>query len=78
MRQKKRSILLFISIFVLLFGLLLFGRIDVRQADAATDYQELQLFTDVLTIVKRSYVEEVTMISWLSLKMTRLLFPITF
>ncbi|MDH3869772.1 MAG: S41 family peptidase [Desulfuromonadales bacterium] len=60
MRQNKRPILLLTSVLVLLFGLLLFGRIDVRQADAATDYQELQLFTDVLTIVKRSYVEEVT------------------
>ena len=29
-------------------------------AGAASDYQELQLFTDVLTIVKRSYVEDVS------------------
>ena len=51
MRKKKRPILLLSSVLVLLFGLLLFGRIDVRQADAASDYQELQLFTDVPTIV---------------------------
>ncbi len=30
-------------------------------AEAAEDYQELQLFTDVLAIVRRSYVEEVPM-----------------
>lgn len=32
-----------------------------RLAAAAEDYQELQLFTDVLAIVRRSYVEEVPM-----------------
>lgn len=32
-----------------------------RLAEAAEEYQELQLFTDVLAIVRRSYVEEVPM-----------------
>ena len=33
----------------------------VVQAEAASRYQELELFTDVLAIVRRSYVEEVPM-----------------
>lgn len=60
MLKNKLSALLLTLTFLLLLGLVSFGRIEVPKAAAATDYQELQLFTDVLTIVKRSYVEEVS------------------
>jgi carboxyl-terminal processing protease len=60
MFKNKLSMLLLSLTFLLLLGIVSFGRIEVPRASAGTDYQELQLFTDVLTIVKRSYVEEVT------------------
>jgi len=60
MLKNKLSILLITLVLFLLLGFVSFGRVEVPEASAATDYQELQLFTDVLTIVKRSYVEEVT------------------
>ena len=60
MFKNKLFTLLLSLMFVLLLGVVSFGRIEVPSASAATDYQELQLFTDVLTIVKRSYVEEVS------------------
>ncbi len=61
MRLKKRPVVLLSCLLLaLILSMLSFDRLDVRQAEAATDYQELQLFTDVLTIIKRSYVEEVT------------------
>jgi carboxyl-terminal processing protease len=59
MFKNKLSMLLLTLALVLLVGLVSFGRSEVPKAGAANDYQELQLFTDVLTIVKRSYVEEV-------------------
>jgi carboxyl-terminal processing protease len=59
MFKNKLSMLLLTLAVVLLVGLVSFGRSEVPKAGAASDYQELQLFTDVLTIVKRSYVEEV-------------------
>ena len=59
-----RIVKLFLSLFVLatllLLGVASFGRSDAPDAGAASNYQELQLFTDVLTIVQRSYVEEVS------------------
>jgi carboxyl-terminal processing protease len=58
---KNKLFTLFLAlVFVFLLGVVSFGRIEVPRATAATGYQELQLFTDVLTIVKRSYVEEVS------------------
>ncbi len=60
MFKKKLTTLLLSLVLMLLIGVVSFGRIEVSTADAGTDYAELQLFTDVLTIVKRSYVEEVT------------------
>ena len=59
MFKNKLSMLLLTLAVVLSVGLVSFGRSEVPKAGAASDYQELQLFTDVLTIVKRSYVEEV-------------------
>jgi carboxyl-terminal processing protease len=60
MFKNKLTTLLLTLMLILLLGVVSFGRIEVSSAGAATDYQELQLFTDVLTIVKRSYVEDVS------------------
>ncbi len=60
MSKNKLYALLFALTLILLLGAVSFERFEVPQANAANDYQELQIFTDVLTIVKRSYVEEVT------------------
>lgn len=60
MFKNKLSILLLTLTLFLAFGVISFARIEVPKVNAASDYQELQLFTDVLTIVKRSYVEEVS------------------
>lgn len=51
-------LLLSLTVLVVL-SLFSFERLEVAEVNAATDYQELQLFTDVLTIVRRSYVEDV-------------------
>ena len=59
MPKNKLSILLLTLTLVLLCGLLFLDRKEVARAGGTNDYQELQLFTDVLSIVKRSYVEEV-------------------
>ncbi len=57
---KKLFSALLMSVMVLaFFGVVFLGQLQVKNAHASSDYQELQLFTDVLTIVKRSYVEEV-------------------
>ncbi|MGW8312599.1 MAG: S41 family peptidase [Desulfuromonadales bacterium] len=60
MRIAKLFLSLFVLATLLLLGAASFGRINAPDAGAASDYQELQLFTDVLTIVQRSYVEEVS------------------
>lgn len=60
MNKGKKSIL-----FILLTALVLLGWMSTSQlpgstsAEAKTRYEDLQLFTDVLSIVRRSYVEEV-------------------
>lgn len=54
------STLLCSMVLLCLLGVFVFGRPDVSAAGASTNYQELQLFTDVLTIVKHSYVEDVS------------------
>jgi hypothetical protein len=47
----------FAMLLLVLTGAILVGiKTEVPQAIAAEGYQELQLFTDVLTIVRRSYV----------------------
>jgi len=58
-----RAKLLIITLLLLcctLAGLISVGSLQVPLARAESAYQELQLFTDVLTIVRRSYVEEVS------------------
>lgn len=42
-----------------LLGAVSFGRVATTGTAETSDYQELQLLTDVLSIVRRSYVEEV-------------------
>ncbi|MDT8442025.1 MAG: S41 family peptidase [Desulfuromonadales bacterium] len=56
MRRTKWMVLLLVGLLCFLGGL----RIETPRAGAAAAYQELQLFTDVLSIVRRSYVEEVS------------------
>ncbi len=59
--HKNKSLIFLVTLIVfLLLGVVSLGRIEVAKVDAASNYQELQLFTDVLTIVQRSYVEEVS------------------
>ena len=57
---KNKITAFMLALLVLLgFGLACDGRLPVAAADESSEYQELQIFTDVLTIVKRSYVEDV-------------------
>lgn len=62
MRDGKKSIL-----FILMMALVLLGWIGTAylphavNAEAKSRYEDLQLFTDVLSIVRKSYVEEVDM-----------------
>jgi carboxyl-terminal processing protease len=62
MLRKKRVSVLFLLLALVLLGWMSTGQISrgVR-AEAASQYQDLELFTDVLSIVRRSYVEEVPM-----------------
>lgn len=59
MRRVLVFSLLTALLVVTLLGAVSFGRVATTGTTAASDYQELQLFTDVLSIVRRSYVEEV-------------------
>ncbi len=60
MPNKLKSTTLFLML--LLAGWMLTARADrPATAQETTGYQSLQLFTDVLSIVRRSYVEEVNM-----------------
>jgi carboxyl-terminal processing protease len=62
MNNGKRS-----TVLILLLALVLLGWMSVSrdshplQAETTPQYQDLQLFTDVLSIVRKSYVEEVPM-----------------
>ncbi len=56
---NRWSFLLLSLTVLIVLSLFSFERLEVAEVNAATDYQELQLFTDVLTIVRRSYVEDV-------------------
>ncbi len=60
MPPRKRSTGLLIILAVVLLGGFSFGNFSrCAQADSTTEYQELDLFTDVLALVRKSYVEEV-------------------
>jgi len=57
---KHKLLILSLTLAVLaVLGVFSVGYLQASEQKATSDYQELQLFTDVLTIVKRSYVEEV-------------------
>ncbi|AJF06213.1 S41 family peptidase [Geoalkalibacter subterraneus] len=60
MPPRKRSSGLLIILAVVLLGGFSFGNFSrCAQADSTKEYQELDLFTDVLALVRKSYVEEV-------------------
>lgn len=60
-KGKRTTFLLMLLAFVLL-GWMSVGQINrPGTAEATSRYQDLQLFTDVLSIVRKSYVEEVEM-----------------
>ena len=62
MFKKKWATSLLLLLALVLLGWFSTGQATrVVQAEAASRYQELELFTDVLAIVRRSYVEEVPM-----------------
>lgn len=62
MHRSKRSTTLALMLMLVLCGWLATSRADrAATAQEVTSYQDLQLFTDVLSIVRRSYVEEVDM-----------------
>lgn len=62
MFKKKRTSTLILLLALVLLGWLSTGKNNrVVYAEAASQYQDLELFTDVLAIVRRSYVEEVPM-----------------
>ncbi|HEY5672587.1 MAG TPA: S41 family peptidase [Malonomonas sp.] len=56
MRQIKRKIYLLVALVLLLCTV---GTFNLAVANQESDYQALELFTDVLSIVRKSYVENV-------------------
>jgi carboxyl-terminal processing protease len=62
MRKGRRTTLFILILALVMLGWLSSGRLNPPAiAESGADYQELKLFTDVLSIVRRSYVEEVPM-----------------
>lgn len=62
MQNSKRPTALTLMLMMVLFGWLATSRADrAATAQEVDRYQELQLFTDALSIIRRSYVEEVDM-----------------
>lgn len=62
MPKKKRSNILILLLAIVLVGWVSTGQLSrAVQTEASTQYQDLELFTDVLSIVRKSYVEEVPM-----------------
>ncbi|OEU63724.1 MAG: peptidase S41 [Desulfuromonadales bacterium C00003094] len=62
MQKSKRPTALALMLMLVLCGWLATSRADrAATAKEIDNYQELQLFTDVLSIIRRSYVEEVDM-----------------
>ncbi|MEJ2699739.1 MAG: S41 family peptidase [Desulfuromonadales bacterium] len=62
MKKGRRSTILILLLALVLLGWISIGRDShPQEAEATQQYQELQLFTDVLSIVRKSYVEEVPM-----------------
>ncbi len=62
MLNRKRPAVLVLVLTLVMFCWMTIGRADQAEKTSKSDvYRELQLFTDVLSIVRRSYVEEVPM-----------------
>ena len=62
MHKSRRATLFILILALVLLGWLSSGRLNPPAiAESGQDYQELKLFTDVLAIVRKSYVEEVPM-----------------
>ena len=62
MKKGRRSTVLILLLALGLMGWMSVDRTSrVADADTTSQYQDLQLFTDVLSIVRRDYVEEVPM-----------------
>jgi carboxyl-terminal processing protease len=62
MLNRKRPTVLVLMLTLAVFCWMTIGRADQAEKSSNNDlYRELQLFTDVLSIVRRSYVEEVPM-----------------
>ncbi|BCR05758.1 peptidase S41 [Desulfuromonas versatilis] len=60
MFKGKRSTILVCLLAMVLLGWMSIGKVNrLVSAEAKSQYQDLQLFTDVLSIVRKSYVEEV-------------------
>ena len=59
MFKNRINVLILALLPLLIIGMAYAGQLPLAEADEPSDYSELQIFTDVLTIVKRSYVEEV-------------------
>ncbi|MDI6801582.1 MAG: S41 family peptidase [Thermodesulfovibrionales bacterium] len=58
MFSRKKWLLITISIFIALTGMVI-GRWTVDPVDAQGSYEELRIFTEVLTLIKKNYVDEV-------------------
>jgi len=56
--RGKKAVLVFGALFFIIAAAASVGR-GSRAAGTSSDYENMELFTDVLTIVKKSYVEEV-------------------
>jgi carboxyl-terminal processing protease len=62
MRKGKWPVLIILSMTFMVMGWMSFGKVNrIGTAEATPQYPDLQLFTDVLSIVRKSYVEEVEM-----------------
>jgi carboxyl-terminal processing protease len=62
MHKGRRTTLFILILTLVLLGWLSSGKLNPPAvAESGADYQELKLFTDVLAIVRKSYVEEVPM-----------------
>ena len=63
MKEKKMRVIHYVLLFIMLLGIsLCFGnQMGINLADSKSElYEKLQLFADVLTIVKKNYVRDVT------------------
>jgi carboxyl-terminal processing protease len=62
MRRGKRPVFIILLMAFVVMGWISFGQVNrIGTAEANPQYQDLQLFTDILSIVRKSYVEEVEM-----------------